>query len=71
MKPKRYIVWSTGKEINLNDPAQKKWYIEQVLAHGLTEDIAELDWEEVRQLLPNLNIPERVYKLWDNYFQHA
>jgi len=24
IKPKRYIVWSTDKEINLDDPFQKK-----------------------------------------------
>jgi hypothetical protein len=71
MKPKRYIVWSTEKEIDLNDHAQRKWYIEQVLTHGLTEDVAQLDWDEVKRLLPHLNLPRRVYKLWEAYFRHA
>lgn len=71
IKPKRYIVWSTNKEIDLDDPRQRKWYIEEVLAHGRAEDIAELDWEEVRKLLPELNLPKRVRILWEDYFKYA
>jgi hypothetical protein len=71
IRPKRYIVWSTNKEIDLDDPWQRKWYIGEVLSHGKAEDIAELDWEEVRRLLPELNLPKRVRSLWEDYFQHA
>ncbi|MBI5166243.1 MAG: hypothetical protein HY998_00695 [candidate division NC10 bacterium] len=71
MKPKRYIVWSTDKEIDLNDPWQRKWYINQVLTYGRAEDIAELDWDEVRRLLPELNLPLRVRRLWEDYFEYA
>jgi len=69
MKPKRYIVWSTNKEIDLTDPRQRKWYIGQVLSNGRAEDIAELDWDEVRRLLPELNLPKRVRRLWEDYFR--
>ena len=68
IRPKRYIVWSTNKEIDLDDPWQRKWYIQQVLTHGRAEDIAELDWEEVRRILPELQLPEGVKNLWENYF---
>jgi hypothetical protein len=71
MRPKRYIVWSTNKEIDLNDPWQKKWYIGQVLSNGRAEDIAELDWDEVKRLLPELNLPAGIRKLWENYFEYA
>ncbi len=71
IKPKRYIVWSTDKEIDLDDPRQRKWYIEQVLSHGRAEDIAELNWDEVRRLLPELNLPGRVRRLWEDYFAHT
>jgi len=71
MKPKRYIVWSTNKEIDLNNPGQRKWYIQQVLTHGRAEDVAELDWDEVRRLLPELRLPERVRRLWEDYFKNA
>jgi hypothetical protein len=67
IKPKRYIVWSTD-EIDLSHPFVRKWYIQQVLLHGNTEDIVELDWEEVRKLLPELTLPEEVRRLWDDYF---
>jgi len=68
IKPKRYIVWSTDKEINLDDPFQRKWYIQQVLTYGRTEDIMELDWEEVRRLLPELRLPKTIKALWEEYF---
>lgn len=70
MKPKRYIVWSKD-EIDLNDPWQRKWYIQQVLTHGRAEDIAELDWNEIKQLLPELNLPKEVRRLWEDYFNHV
>jgi hypothetical protein len=68
MKPKRHIVWSTNKEIDLNDPWQRKWYITQVLTHGREEDIAELDWDEVKELLSTLDLPRHIKSLWESYF---
>ena len=67
MKPKRYIVWSKN-DIDLADPWQRKWNIQQVLTHGRAEDIAELDWEEIKKLLPQLNLPKEVRCLWEDYF---
>ena len=68
MRPKKYIVWSTIKEIDLEDPWQKKWYIKQVLTRGRAEDIAALDWEELKKLIPELDLPGDVKRLWENYF---
>lgn len=67
MEPKRYIVWST-KKVDLDDPWQRKWYIRQVLTHGRAEDIAELDWEEVRSVLKEIVLPSPVRRLWESYF---
>jgi len=67
MKPKRHIVWSK-KEIDLNDPWQRKWYIQQVLSYGRAEDIVELDWKEIKSLLGDLNLPQTVKRLWERYF---
>jgi hypothetical protein len=68
IKPKRYIVWSTKKEIDLSDPWQRKWYIKQVLIYGRAEDIAELEFEEIKNLLPELELPKRIKSLWEDYF---
>ncbi len=67
MQPKRYIVWSTD-EVDLNDPFQKNWFIRQVLTHGRAEDIAALDWEEIRTLMPELELPREIAALWEDYF---
>ncbi len=67
MRPKRYIVWSKD-QIELHDPFQRKWYIKQVLTYGRTEDIIALDWDEVKRLLPELDLPLHIRRLWENYF---
>jgi hypothetical protein len=67
MRPKRYIVWSK-KEIDLTDSWQKKWYIQQVLNHGRAEDISQMDWDEIRSLIGELNLSPDVRRLWENYF---
>ena len=67
MKPKRYIVWSRDK-IDLRDPWQKKWYIKQVLINGRAEDIALLNWEEIKCLLRELELPLYIKNLWEDYF---
>lgn len=67
MRPKRYIVWSTN-EVDLEDPFLKIWFIKQVLTHGRSEDIAALDWEEIRTLMPELDLPRDIAALWEDYF---
>jgi hypothetical protein len=71
MKPKRYIVWSTDREIDLSDPWQRKWYLQQVLSYGRAEDVAQLDWKEIKSLLSQLQLPEEVRRLWEDYFGYS
>jgi hypothetical protein len=71
MKPKRYIVWSTDREIDLSDPWQRKWYLQQVLSYGRAEDVAQLDWKEIKSLLSQLQLPEEVRRLWEDYFEYS
>ena len=67
MQTKRHIVWSK-KEIDLNDDFQKRWYMQQVLTCGRTEDIQELNWKEIKENLHYITLPREVKKLWENYF---
>jgi hypothetical protein len=67
MRPKRYIVWSKH-EIDLEDPWQRKWYIQQVLSHGRSEDVAQLDWEEIGMVLKEISLSQEVRNLWEDYF---
>jgi hypothetical protein len=66
MTPERHIVWSTN-ELDLSNPFQKKWYIEQVLQHGKSEDIRKLDWNELKEMLPSLELPEEIKSFWQRY----
>ncbi|MBW1690625.1 MAG: hypothetical protein DRG87_10880 [Deltaproteobacteria bacterium] len=67
MRPKRYIVWSKN-EIDLEDPWQRKWFIQQVLSHGRSEDVAQLDWEEISKVLKEISLSQEVRNLWEDYF---
>jgi hypothetical protein len=67
MQPKRYIVWSKN-EIDLEDPWQRKWYIQQVLTHGRSEDVIQLDWEEIGMFFSEISLPHEVRSLWEDYF---
>jgi hypothetical protein len=64
-----YIVWST-QDIDLSDEWQRRWYIRQVLMYGRAEDVARLDWDEIERLLPELDLPQTLHRLWESYF-HA
>ena len=67
MQPKRYIVWSKS-EIDLQDSFQRKWYYRQVLMNGRAEDVASIDWEEIKECLPELNLPPNINRVWESYF---
>lgn len=70
--PPVHIVWSTD-QVDLSDPFQRKWYIQQVLANGRAEDIQTLDLDEIVSILGEITLPEDIRKLWDFYceMQHA
>ena len=63
----RHILWSKDR-IDLEDPWQRRWYIRQTLVYGRAEDIAALDWDEVWELLPELELPPEVRRLWESFF---
>ena len=48
---------------------QRRWYIQQVLLHGRAEDIRRLDLEEVAALLPDLNLPDPIRRLWQAFLE--
>jgi hypothetical protein len=66
--PPPHIVWSTDS-LDLADPFQRQWYIQQVLLHGRAQDIRRLDLEEVASLLDDLNLPPHIYRLWKAFLE--
>lgn len=68
MKPPRHIVWSTDR-VDLSDPFQRRWYIQQVLLHGRTEDIRTLNLEEIAQVLDQLYLPLHLRRLWKAFLE--
>jgi hypothetical protein len=72
LHPPTYIVWSTDR-VDLSDPFQRRWYMQQVLTRGRMEDISKLNLEEVAASLDSLNLPEDIRSLWQRFleFCHA
>ena len=68
MKPRRHIVWSTDT-VDLSDPFQYRWYIQQVLQHGRAEDIGTLNLEEVAELIDDFDLPAHLRRLWKNFLK--
>jgi len=68
LHPPTYIVWSTD-HVDLSDPFQRHWYIQQVLTHGRAEDIRTLNLDEIAAVLDDLILPEDVRSLWQRFLE--
>jgi len=68
LHPPAYIVWSTD-QIDLSDPFQRRWYIQQVLTHGRAEDVRTLNLDEIRSVLDEIILPEDVRSLWQHFLE--
>ncbi len=62
LRPPTYIVWSTD-QVDLSDPFQRRWYLQQVLTHGRAEDIRTLDLDEIAAELDEMILPDVVVTL--------
>ncbi len=69
IRPPNYIVWSTD-QVDLSDPFQRRWYIQQILTHGKAEDVRALDLAEVKQVFDQLTLPEDIYSLWWRFLEN-
>ena len=68
LHPPTYIVWSTD-QVDLSDPFQRRWYFQQVLTHGRTEDIRTLDLDQIAAILDEIILPEDVRSLWQRFLE--
>jgi len=68
IKPPHYLVWSTD-EVDLNDPFQRRWFLQQVLTHGTAEDIRKLDFNDVSREIDHLHLPADVESLWRAFLE--
>lgn len=66
--PPRHIVWST-QHLDLADSFQRGWYLRQVLSHGRTADIRDLDLAEVERVLDTLHLPAEIWQLWKRFLE--
>jgi len=60
------VVWSTDT-VDLNDPFQRRWYLQQILLHGISEDIRRLNKNEVAREIDHLKLPADIERLWRTF----
>lgn len=68
LRPPAHIVWSTD-QIDLSDPFQRRWYIQQVLTYGRAEDLHALKLDEIASVLDEILLPEDVRSLWQRFLE--
>jgi hypothetical protein len=68
IRPPVYIVWSTD-QVDLDDPFQRRWYIQQVLTRGRAEDVGALKLEDIVEVIDEIALPEDVRNLWQRFLE--
>lgn len=48
--------------------AFRKWYLARVLSRGNAADLREIGFEIVYKYFPRLNLPVKIRKFWEWYF---
>ena len=66
--PPRHLAWSTA-ELNIADPFQRRWLLQQTLTHGTADDIRRLDLDEVAQQIDQLQLPADIERLWRTFLK--
>ena len=68
----RALIWDYEfDEGKLDTNEFKKWYIERVLSSGTIGDIRNLGIKTVKQYFSVLNLPNKIRKFWEWYFNYA
>lgn len=68
ISPPHHLVWSTA-EIDVADPFQRRWLLQQTLIHGTADDIRRLDLDEVAQQIDYLQLPVNIERLWRTFLK--
>ncbi len=68
VNPPRHLVWSPD-EVDVADPFQRRWLLQQVLTHGSEGDIRRVDVEEVAQEIDHLKLPADIERLWRTFLK--
>ena len=69
ISPPRHLVWSTA-EIDIADPFQRRWLLQQTLIHGTADDIRCLDLVEVAKQIDHLQLPAEIKRLWHSFLNN-
>lgn len=65
------LIWDYDFEGRYDSEEFKKWYISRVLTCGTKEDIRQLGIDTIKQYFAYLNLPTKIRKFWEWYFNYA
>lgn len=71
MRINRNLIWDYDvPPPKRRDAYFKRWYIARVLTRGGPKDLRAIGKKAIRAYLPILDIPERIRRFWEWYFQN-
>lgn len=65
---RKALFWSVPDNV-LDDPAFAPWGVKTALCEGLAEDIGLLDKHQIEQALTQRFLPQKIKKIWTEYFR--
>ena len=65
------LIWDYDVEGKYGTKEFKMWYIARVLTRGKSTDIKAIGFETIKEYLPVLNLPQRIRKFWNWWFNYA
>jgi len=48
----------------------KRWYFSRVLTRGNLSEVRDLGYNNIKSMLPTLNLPNKVRTFWNFFFQN-
>ena len=69
MKVNKQLIWDYDiPEQNYDTPAFREWYVARVLTQGTLQDIRQVGFDTIREMLPKLWLPAAIQYFWEWYF---
>jgi len=65
----KFFWYADISKINLDNIADRRWVLSNVLTYGTISDIKKLDYDEIKKELSNLTLSDTVRKLWEDFFK--
>ena len=61
------LIWDYDLKGRYDTPEFEKWYIARILSCGRMEDLRQIGINVIKEHFPQLNLPLRIKKFWEDF----